>query len=115
MNLSQTILILFTVLSLSLGQILFKLAAEKINFSLAGILSLFNINLLVALLVYFFATGMWLFVLKQIPLRIAYPYAALAFIFVPLLGHFIIGEKIYWNTFVGASLILVGVLISSLK
>lgn len=115
MELSQILLILFTVLSLSVGQVLFKLAAGKINFSFAGIPSLFNISLLVALLVYFFATGMWLFVLKQIPLRVAYPYAALAFVFVPLLAHFLIGEKLYWNTFIGATLILVGVWISSLK
>ncbi|WML89825.1 EamA family transporter [Thiothrix lacustris] len=116
MTFSQVVLIIFTVMALSVGQVLFKISSSQINFSLTGILpSLLNIQLILALFVYFFATGMWLFVLKQLPLRVAYPYVALAFVIVPLLSHFLLNEKLQWNTFVGAALIFSGVWVTSLK
>ncbi|MBF6648520.1 EamA family transporter [Methylobacter sp. BlB1] len=74
--------------------------------------SLLNIKLIVALVVYFFATIMWLLVLKVTPLRVAYPFVALAFFIVPILAHFLLNENISWNTFVGAILIALGVWVS---
>ena len=52
------------------------------------------------------------FVLKATPLRIAYPFAALAFFIVPVLSHFFLGEDLHWNTFAGAFLIALGVWVS---
>lgn len=116
MTLPQVALILLTVLALSAGQILFKLAAESINFTPMGLVEgLLNIKLIIALIVYFIATVLWLFVLKQIPLRVAYPYVALAFIIVPTLAYFLLGEKLYWNTIIGAIFIFMGVWVSSIK
>lgn len=116
MSLVQITLIILTVLALSVGQVLFKLAADQINLTLSGVLpSLFSPKLLGALLVYFVATSMWLLVLKQTPLRVAYPFAAMAFVFVPLLAHFLLGEQLHWNTFFGATLICFGVWVSALK
>lgn len=102
--------------SLSIGQILFKISASAINLSFSGFInSLLNIKLVIALSVYFIATIMWLLVLKSTPLRVAYPFAALAFFIVPVLAHFLLGENISWNTFVGASLIAIGVWVSVYK
>lgn len=99
-----------TVIALSIGQILFKLASASLEFSSSGFWhGLWNIKLISALFVYAMATFMWLFVLKSIPLRVAYPFVALAFIIVPILGHFFLGEVIGWNTFAGALLIGLGV------
>jgi undecaprenyl phosphate-alpha-L-ara4N flippase subunit ArnE len=112
---SQGVLIVTTVLLLSVGQVLFKLASARLDFSLAGIHGLINLNLIMAIIIYFFATGMWLLVLKEIPLRAAYPYVALAFVFVPLMAHFILGEKLYATTYIGAALIFAGVWVSSLN
>lgn len=113
MSLLQLVFILLTVLALSAGQILFKMASSSFEFSIAGLAaSLLNIKLIVALVVYFFATIMWLLVLKVTPLRVAYPFVALAFFIVPILAHFLLNESISWNTFVGAILIALGVWVS---
>lgn len=109
----QLAFILLTVSALSVGQILFKLASESITFTGAGfVASLLDLRLLVALAVYGGATIMWLAVLKMTPLRLAYPFVALAFVIVPILAHFILGEKLSWNTFAGAVLIGLGVWLS---
>jgi len=116
MTFPQLGLILLTILGLSIGQVLFKLASEKLIFTPAGLLhAILDPKLICALFVYFVATGMWLYVLKQLPLRVAYPYVALAFVFVPVLAFFVLGEKMHWNTFVGAAFIGAGVWISSLR
>jgi len=113
MSLYQFIFIILTVAALSAGQILFKMAATGMDFSTGGFVSsLLNIKLIIALIVYFIATIMWLIVLKDTPLRIAYPFVSLAFIIVPILAHFVLGESINWNTFAGAGLIAVGVWVS---
>ena len=113
MALSQFIFIVLTVIALSVGQILFKIASSSLEFSIAGILGgILNTKLIIALIVYFFATVMWLFVLKSTPLRIAYPFAALAFVIVPIFAHLFLGESLDWNTFAGAGIIAVGVWVS---
>jgi drug/metabolite transporter (DMT)-like permease len=116
MTAAQLALILLTILGLSIGQVLFKLASAGLIFTPAGLLrSILDPKLIAALFVYFLATGMWLYVLKHLPLRVAYPYVALAFVFVPLLAFFLLHEKLHWNTFVGAAFIGIGVWISSLR
>jgi undecaprenyl phosphate-alpha-L-ara4N flippase subunit ArnE len=113
MSLIQLSLILLTVSAVSAGQILFKMASSRLEFSPAGLINgLLNIKLIIALTVYLFATTTWLFVLKCTPLRVAYPFSALAFFVVPILAHFLLGESITWNTFAGAGLIAVGVWVS---
>lgn len=116
MSIFQLAFILLTVAALATGQILFKLASESISFTAAGFLgSLFDLRLMVALVVYAVATIMWLAVLKITPLRLAYPFVALAFVIVPVLAHFFLGEKVAWNTFAGAVLIGLGVWLSVWK
>lgn len=113
MTLPQFTFTILTVFALSIGQILFKMAASNFEFSVTGFASsILNAKLILALAVYFFATIMWLFVLKNSPLRVAYPFAALAFFVVPILAHFLLGESVTWNTFAGAILIATGVWIS---
>lgn len=116
MSSSQSIPIILAVLTLSAGQILMKLAAMSVVWRPADFLaSLLGIEVLIALLVYGLATLMWLYALKSTPLRIAYPFMALAFIFVPVLGHFLLGERMGINTFIGAILIAIGVWVSVWK
>lgn len=113
MTLSQWFLVLFTVFLLSVGQILFKIAAGGIVLTASGMLpSLMNMKLAVALFVYLLATLLWLIVLRDVSLRIAYPFAALAFFLVPTMAHFVLGEPISWNTYVGAIIISIGVTFS---
>jgi drug/metabolite transporter (DMT)-like permease len=115
MSFQQLSLIVMTVLSLSVGQVLFKLAADELMFSLSALPQmLLNTKLWLALVVYFAATFLWLMVLKQTPLRVAYPFAAMAFVFVPVLAHLILGESVSWPTFLGAAIIILGVFVSTL-
>ena len=113
MTLPQLTFIFITVLALSMGQILFKLASASFELSIAGLLQgMLDAKFILALVVYFFATFMWLFVLKITPLRMAYPFAALAFVVVPLLARFLLKEDVGWNTFAGAAIIGLGVWLS---
>src|SRR5690554_6974093 len=70
----QLTLTILTVMALSAGQVLFKLASEDLKLSVSGLLpSLLSTKLILALFIYGVATVMWLVVLKIAPLRIAYP------------------------------------------
>lgn len=109
----QLLTIILSVILLSAGQILFKMAASEMNFTARKILiSLINPKFLIALLVYAVATLFWLMSLKEVPLRVAYPFAALAFFIVPTLSHLILGETVTWRTYLGALMISIGVFIS---
>lgn len=114
MNLQKIIFAILTVLMLSIGQLLFKLASEKIDLASKGLLSSLACNpyLLLALSVYGVATLAWLFVLKSVPLRVAYPFVALAFIMVPVLSSIFLHEALTVKTLVGAGLIILGVYVS---
>jgi len=110
---TQLLLILATVIALSAGQVLFKLAADALTFDNGVTLAtLIQPRLLIALTVYASATILWLWVLRITPLRLAYPFVGLAFIFVPLLAYFLLDESIDANTFLGGGLILAGIWVS---
>ncbi|MBF6617690.1 MAG: EamA family transporter [Candidimonas sp.] len=116
MSTAQLFFILATVGALAAGQILFKQAASVISWTAGTFIgSILSAKLMVALALYSLATLMWLYALKTTPLRIAYPFTALAFVIVPILGHFLLGERVGWNTFAGALLIASGVWLSVYK
>lgn len=116
MTITQITLTLLTVILLSLGQILFKLASGEINFAFDRLFhSLLNPKLVLAFAVYFAATFMWLGVLKTAPLRVAYPFVGLAFFLVPVMAHYFLNESLSWNTFVGGIFIATGVVIATYK
>jgi len=109
----QLCFVVFTVLALSVGQILFKLAARDMRPGDPWLEQVaLNAWLYVALAVYGVATIVWVLLLRHVALQLAYPFVALAFFFVPLLAHWILGEALRWQTFAGAGLILLGVWIS---
>lgn len=107
---------MFTVILLSIGQVLFKFASGKINLEENGIVKglLFNPALIIALCVYAIATIAWVIVLSRVELRVAYPYAALAFLIVPTLSYLFLGEEFSIKTYIGGFIILAGVYVSSL-
>ena len=110
MSFNQFIFILTTVMLLSLGQLLLKLAAmdmKDINIS-----SLFQPKSILALCIYGIAIIFWIAVLRHTPLRIAYPFMGLAFLIVPVLSWFWINEQISLNTILGGVIILIGVWIA---
>lgn len=117
MSIRNVIFTVLTVLALSVGQVLFKLAARGLGSSGIPSLSalLLNRYLIAALLVYGVATALWVSLLREVPLNVAYPFAALAFFFVPVMGHWLLGEPLRWQVLAGAVVISAGVWISSLE
>ena len=110
MSFNQIILLLLTVVLLSFGQVLFKLAAMEIKN--IDISSLLQPKLILGLCVYGIATVLWIATLRQTPLHIAYPFVGLAFLIVPALSWFWLDEQISLNTIVGGVTILIGVWIA---
>ncbi len=110
MLINQIILILLTVVLLSVGQLLLKLAA--MDMKNIDISSLLQPKSILALCVYGIATIFWIAVLRHTPLRIAYPFVGLAFLIVPVLSWFWMDEQISLNTFVGGTVILIGIWIA---
>ena len=108
----QWLALMLVVLGLSVGQILFKLAAGQISGLRSALQSALSGWLLLALVVYGLATVLWVHTLRSVPLRIAYPFVALAYVVVPLLGWMWLHEPIAARTLVGAAIILVGVWVS---
>lgn len=113
MTFLQVALILSTVLLLSTGQVLFKLASQDLVLTSTAFLpSLISLKLIAALAIYAIATLLWVVSLKEVPLRVAYSFVGLTFFIVPLLAHFFLGETLSWNTYVGAGIIVLGVMVS---
>lgn len=115
MNARQILLLTLNVASLALGQILFKLAASAMKSGHWLTDWLLNWQLMVALVVYAAATALWVLLLRTVPLSMAYPFVALAFVIVPVAAHFVLGEPLRWQAVAGAAVIVAGVWISNLE
>ena len=116
MSIQNAVLLALNVLALSVGQVLFKLAARGLDGTEPLLRQvLLNKYLVAALVVYGLATGLWVALLRQVPLHVAYPFVALAFFFVPVMAHWVLGEPLRWQTLAGAAVIFVGVWVSGLE
>lgn len=105
-------LIVVTILLLAIGQVLFKFAANGINFSQPK--TLLSFWLLSALVIYGIATAAWLLVLSRVPLSLAFPFYGLIFIIVPAMAWLILKEPINPRVVLGGLIIFVGVIVSSM-
>lgn len=101
-----------TPLLIALGQVLFKLASPSLVTldprGFAGLL--FNPIFIAAITLYAFGTIVWIFVLRQVPLTIAYSFMGLTFCFVPLLAQYFFGEALTLRYLLGVVLIIGGML-----
>jgi drug/metabolite transporter (DMT)-like permease len=99
------------VVTISAGQILFKLAAERLRASDGQLtLPIFSIVAL-SLVLYGAATLAWIWMLQYYPLSRIYPLMALSFILVPLGGLLIFGERLTLSFAGGTLLLLAGLLL----
>lgn len=114
MSVFSLILILVCVIGISIGQILFKLASPFFpqTLTLDTLISfLFNRFLFSALVIYGIATILWVYALKLVPLSIAYPFMALAFVIVPIMGVIFLNEPFNVKTIFGVALIVGGLFV----
>jgi drug/metabolite transporter (DMT)-like permease len=96
---------------MSVGQVLFKLAADrsKHHEGTAFLGALFaDVYFLLAVIIYLGLTLLWVWVLTRVPLSRAYPFVVLAFVFTPALAAAFFGEQLGLWYFVGLTLVLSG-------
>ena len=105
--------LVLTPILISAGQILFKLTSARAGaVDLAGLLAiLVDPYLIAAFAIYGFGTVVWVYVLKSVPLTVAYPFMALTFCLVPLLAWGLLGESLSLRYAVGAALIIAGLVV----
>ena len=109
---AELLLTLVCVAGIASGQILFRLAAERIDSARLLPSLVTNTWLWVALAVYGLATLLWIHVLRSAPLNRVYPLFALAFVVVPLLEHWVWQQPLRWQSWVGGMVIALGVALS---
>lgn len=105
-------LALLTAVLLAVGQLLFKMGSARINVSsLSEFLgsALLNPILIFAVALYGGTILVWIYVLNKLPLSIAYPVTGLAYIIVPVLSYYVLGEKLSPMLLVGSFFILIGI------
>lgn len=103
------------VLSNVAGQLLFKLAADQVKDEanpVAMAVRLLNVPAMWAALIFYAVTTLaWVWVLRVMPLSVAYSAVALVFLLVPALAVWLYKEPVTWQLAVGAALILVGIVL----
>jgi drug/metabolite transporter (DMT)-like permease len=103
--------LLVVALALGGGQLLFKLAAERLVMgrgAMATLLSFISPPMLSALALYAAATVLWVYLLHGLALSRAYPFIALAFALVPLLAWLLLGETLGSRYWLGLGVMLAG-------
>jgi drug/metabolite transporter (DMT)-like permease len=111
-HLSEIGLSLASMFGISIGQILFRLSAQRIDEERWVTSTLGNPWLWAALIVYGVATLLWVHVLRTAPLSRVYPLIALAFVVVPLLDTLLLGESLRPQALIGGAIIVAGVVIA---
>ncbi len=112
MTFNNLLLTLSTVLGIAGGQVLFKLGAVETNTVPEGVSLLaryLNAYIVTAFAVYVAATIAWVYVLKTVPLNIAYPFMSLAFVIVPVAAWLFVGEPLSWRHLAGGAVIAAGI------
>jgi drug/metabolite transporter (DMT)-like permease len=113
MSSTNLALTLACVAAIAVGQVFFKLAARAAGAAADFPWGLLNAYLLAALAIYGAATLLWVWLLKTLPLNVAYPFVGLAFVIVPLLGAVFLDESLDWRHLAGGALIASGVALAS--
>jgi drug/metabolite transporter (DMT)-like permease len=115
LGLTQILLLAGYAAGMAGGQILFKLASQRLTpggklvdhlLELSG-----NAYFLAAVCLYGVLAIAWVWILSFTPLSRAYPFVALAFAITPLLGAWLFVEPITARLLIGIAVILVGLVL----
>uniref|UniRef100_C5D881 EamA domain-containing protein n=1 Tax=Geobacillus sp. (strain WCH70) TaxID=471223 RepID=C5D881_GEOSW len=112
MSLVNFVLILLNTFILVTGQFLWKYGMMKTTFKLdplSIIKILFSPFIFSGLVMYGFATILWLFILSRVPLSIAYPVQSIAYVLAVFGAYFIFNEPLSPTKIIGVILIILGV------
>jgi drug/metabolite transporter (DMT)-like permease len=117
MSLRVFVLLLISIVLGGGGQLMFKAAARELPaFSDLGlprlIVTMFTTPLILAGFVSFFISAvLWIVALRSVALSIAYPLVALSYIIIFLGSYFLFQEPLSWRHWVGALLIVSGIVL----
>ena len=96
------------------GQLLFKMAAQRLTLSGSAASRLIDLAgngyFLAAFALYCGLAVLWVWILTFTPLSRAYPFVAIAFAITPLLGGWLFGEPISFRLGLGVAAIVFGLL-----
>lgn len=107
------ILLVLTPMIIACGQVLFKIASQRIVASGDKFhMILFDPVFIFSCGVYAGATLLWTYVLRTVPLAYAYAFMALTFVMVPILATLWLGETITMRYVMGGGLIILGLFIA---
>lgn len=113
------IIALISIILGSLGQFGLKLGANQIKTGqgiLTALLSLaFNMNIILSLLCFAASMVIWVFVLRELELSVAYPMVSLGYIITMALAFLFLNEPLRLTKILGAALIVVGVIVINMR
>lgn len=112
----QIALLVCYAIGLSVGQVLFKMAAMSMQRPTSWTGSwlpklLLDPYFVAAAVLYVVLSLFWVWILSFIPLSRAYPFVALSLLLTPLWGHILFGEALGKDYALGLVLIVAGLLL----
>lgn len=123
MSSKSMVLILVAVLLGVVGQLLLKMGITQVGTlafgsGLAGLIQLGlrvfgNLKVLGGFAVYGLSSLFWIVVLSKVDLSLAYPMLALNYVLVPLTAWLFLGEQVPTLRWLGAGVVIIGVVIIS--
>lgn len=123
MSPKSMVLILVAVLLGVVGQLLLKMGITQVGTlafgsDLAGLIQLGlrvfgNLKVLGGFAVYGLSSLFWIVVLSKVDLSLAYPMLALNYVLVPLTAWLFLGEQVPTLRWLGAGVVIIGVVIIS--
>ena len=115
MKISDALICIGCVILVSIGQVMLRMTSKNATMSTDGITAWINLTSILAISIYGSAMLMWLWILGRVPITQAFAFFGLSFFIVPFLANRFLGDPINKFTWIGASIILVGILVSNIN
>ncbi|MBK1690212.1 EamA family transporter [Rubrivivax gelatinosus] len=110
----EAVLVVFVVLLASVGQVLMRAASiAAASSGAAGLRAWMSFTSVLAVVVYCSAMALWLWVLSRVPITQAFAFFGLSFVFVPLLASRFLGDPMSTQTWIGAAIIVLGIVVTN--
>lgn len=117
MSIKYWALIVLGVTLSSLGSIFLKAGATKISHDQgifnAVIQAAFEWRLILGVLMYIVPVIIWIFLLKKLEITFLQPLFSLVYVITPIFAIYYLDESISMNKWIGISIILFGIFVSS--
>lgn len=78
-----------------------------------GLRAWLNTTTMSAFVVYGSAMLLWLWILGRVQLSQAFAFFGLSFFLVPAIAHYLLGERVSVNTWIGAGIIMIGIVVTN--